>query len=97
MILRGRDIQETNGRKPYPIAGHEVMTKHFVVRTTTPDNPFRPHSHEAPELWYIIEGKALVKLGGEEHPVEGDDLIVIEPWVEHGLRTDSRVKWICLG
>ena len=97
MIIKGHKVPVTNGRKPYPLQGHQVLVKHFVVRITTPDNPFHPHAHEVPEFWYIIEGQALVQLGNEEYAVEGGDLIVIESWVKHGLRTTSQATWICLG
>lgn len=86
-----------NGRRPYPLTDQQVTVRHFVVRVTTPDNPFRPHKHEAPEFWYIIEGEALVQLQDREHPVQGGDLIVIEPWVLHGLRTEAMATWICFG
>jgi mannose-6-phosphate isomerase-like protein (cupin superfamily) len=95
--LRGSEIQEKDGRKPYPLGESQVTVRHFVVRTTRPGTPFRPHTHERPELWYIIAGRALVNLDGTEHPIQGGDLIAIEPWVEHGLRTESQVTWICLG
>lgn len=42
-------------------------------------------------------GQALVSLDGEEQAVEGGDLIVIHPQVDHGLRTESQATWICLG
>jgi mannose-6-phosphate isomerase-like protein (cupin superfamily) len=97
MIIRGSDIQARDGRKPYPLAGLEVLVKHLVVRVTTPDNPFVPHAHEQPELWYVVDGQALVSLDGEEQAVEGGDLILIQPRTEHGLRTQSCATWICLG
>ena len=97
MIVKGNDIIATNGRKPYPLGGLEVQVKHWVTRVTTPQNPFGPHDHEKPELWFIIEGQAIVSMDGEDHVVEEGDLIAIEPWVEHGLRTKHHVTWICLG
>ncbi|NOZ27315.1 MAG: cupin domain-containing protein [Chloroflexi bacterium] len=97
MLIRGGEVPEQNGRKPYPIEGYEVPVRHFVVRVTTPENPFPPHKHEQGELWYIIEGQAVLTLDGREHAVEGGDLVVLEPWVEHGLRTEGRVTWICIG
>ncbi len=97
MIIKGRTLTAENGRKPYPLAGHSTLLRHFVVRVTTPENPFPPHKHEQPELWYIVDGEALVRLDGQEHPVEAGDLIVLEPWVEHGLHTHTQVTWICLG
>jgi mannose-6-phosphate isomerase-like protein (cupin superfamily) len=97
MIIRANDIEVKDGRKPYPLHGLEVEVQHFVVRTTTPSNPFRPHAHEQPELWFVIQGEAEVTLGGETHAAASGDLVLIEPWLEHGLRTDSRVEWVCLG
>jgi quercetin dioxygenase-like cupin family protein len=97
MIIRGNEIQAENGRKPYSLGGLKVKVHHFVTRVTTPDNPFKPHKHEKPELWYVIDGKALVSLDGQDQVVQKEDLIVIEPWVEHGLRTQTRATWICLG
>ena len=74
-----------------------MVCRHFVVRVTTPDNPFKPHKHEQREIWFIIDGEALLSLDGTDHRVETGDLIELEPWVEHGLRTTGRVEWICLG
>lgn len=99
MIIKGKTLPEEReaGRKPYPISSQEVAVKHFVVRVTTPDNPFKPHKHEQRELWFVLEGEAVLSLDGEEHALEAGDLIELNPWVEHGLRTDSIVTWICIG
>jgi quercetin dioxygenase-like cupin family protein len=97
MIVRANDIEVVNGRKPYPLAGLKVEVEHFVVRVTTPKNPFRPHAHEQAELWFIVEGTAEVTLDEEAHAVAAGDLIVIAPWIEHGLQSASRAEWICLG
>jgi quercetin dioxygenase-like cupin family protein len=45
----------------------------------------------------IIDGQARVSLNGHEQVVEAGDLIVLEPWVEHGLRTESQATWVCIG
>jgi mannose-6-phosphate isomerase-like protein (cupin superfamily) len=97
MIIKRSAIPTKNGRTPYELEGREIMVRHFVTRVTTPDNPFKPHEHENAELWFIIEGSALVELDGMEYEVEGGGLIVIDPWVPHGLRTESQVTWICIG
>ena len=70
---------------------------HFVTRVTTPEDPFGPHAHAQRELWFVLEGRAIVSLDGTEHELGPQDMVVIDPWVEHGLRTDSRTQWICLG
>jgi mannose-6-phosphate isomerase-like protein (cupin superfamily) len=97
MMIKGKEIVAKNGRRPYPLDGRQLLIEHFVVRITTPDNPFKAHKHERAELWFIIDGQALVSLDGHEHAVAGGDLIVIDPQVEHGLRTENQTTWICLG
>jgi mannose-6-phosphate isomerase-like protein (cupin superfamily) len=98
MIIKSNDVPISEaGRKPYSIGDREILVKHFVTRVTHPDNPFGPHDHEQAELWYILDGIALVKLGDAEHQATAGDLIVIDPWVEHGLRTEGEATWICLG
>jgi mannose-6-phosphate isomerase-like protein (cupin superfamily) len=97
MIIKGKSLQEENGRRPYPLASQEVAVKHFVIRVTTPDNPFKPHEHEQRELWFILEGEAVLSLDNVDHAVEAGDLVELTPWVEHGLCTDGRVTWICIG
>lgn len=97
MIIHNSDIPDEKGRKGYPIAGRQNLLHHLAVRITTPDNPFKPHRHEAEEIWYIAAGEALVELDGQEHPVVAGDVIILAPWVAHGLRTETQVKWVCLG
>lgn len=97
MIIRGVVDKTRPGRTFYPLEGFSVTAEHFAVRETRPDNPFQPHSHEQPELWYVIEGEAFVTLNDQEHAVRAGDLIRLDPWVRHGLRTETRVRWICVG
>jgi mannose-6-phosphate isomerase-like protein (cupin superfamily) len=97
MILKAAEIEEKNGRRPYEWGESALPVHHFVTRVTTPDNPFQPHQHTQPELWFILAGDAVVELDGVESAVSEGDLIMIEPQVRHGLRTESQVKWICLG
>lgn len=97
MILKASEIEAPGGRRPYELGGRQITIRHFVTRVTGPDNPFKPHRHERPELWFLIAGEAIVSLDGVDHPVERGDLVVIDPWIEHGLRTDTEATWICLG
>ncbi len=97
-IIKGKDIPvQANGRQPYDLAGRKLPIEHFVVRHTTPDNPFKSHAHEASEAWFILDGEGIVSLDGEEYPVEKGDLILLEPWVAHGLRTERQMTWVCIG
>jgi|MudIll2142460700_1097286.scaffolds.fasta_scaffold378838_2 mannose-6-phosphate isomerase-like protein (cupin superfamily) len=97
LIIQAASLQEVQGRADYGIRRLQDHLKHWVIWRTTPGNPFKPHKHGGWEFWFILEGEAVVKLDGEEYPVESGDLIYLPPAVEHGLRTDSSARWICLG
>ncbi|MDF2976896.1 MAG: Cupin 2 conserved barrel domain protein [Actinomycetospora sp.] len=44
------------------------------------------HRHTAPEVYYVLEGKAVVALDGEEVTVGAGALVRIPGDVEHGVR-----------
>jgi mannose-6-phosphate isomerase-like protein (cupin superfamily) len=97
MIIRSAQLPSADGRTSYPIADQQAILHHLSVRDTTPQNPFGPHKHERAEIWYIIEGEALVSVDGCEDKIGPGDVILLDPWTLHGLRTESRARWICLG
>lgn len=97
MIIKGSALQEVNYRTDYGVGRLQDKIGHFVVRVTTPANPFGPHKHDGVEFWYILEGQGTVSIDGQESAVEPGDLVVLLPWTNHGLTTQSRVRWICLG
>ncbi len=97
MIIKASQAVGKAGRRLYPISECQDILHHFATFETTPNNPFRPHRHERGELWYIVEGEAIVSLDGVEQAVEAGDLVVLGPNVEHGLRTETRAFWVCLG
>lgn len=97
MIIKGNKLEVKDDVKRYPIKEHQDVIAHFVTRFTTKYNPFKPHKHDGQEFWYILEGKAKVQLDGKETEVEEGDLILLAPWVEHGLTSEKGVYWICFG
>ena len=98
MIIKGKDLPfSKKGLKLYPLTSHEIAGNHFAVWETRPENPFVPHRHEQRELWFIMEGQATVTVNGEDFLVDPGDLIDLAPWSKHGLRTDGRCLWICMG
>jgi quercetin dioxygenase-like cupin family protein len=44
------------------------------------------HRHTAPEVYYVLEGRAVVALGGEEMTVGPGSLVRFQADAEHGVR-----------
>jgi len=97
MIIRGALVREQRRRRLYPVSGKQKALHHLASFVTTRENPFKPHKHEGDELWYIIEGEAIVSLDGGEQSVESGDLVIVASGAEHGVRTELRAFWLCLG
>jgi mannose-6-phosphate isomerase-like protein (cupin superfamily) len=95
-VIKGNTIEEINHRKGYDVTSQDQIS-HFAVRVTTPQNPFEPEKHGEQRFWYILEGEARVTIDGETTVVAPGDLILLAPWTDHSLRTDSRARWICFG
>jgi len=48
------------------------------------------HYHvEADEIFYVISGNGYARFGGQDHPVEGGDVIFIPAGEDHKLFTDG--------
>ncbi len=58
-----------------------------------------PHTHGCSELFYVIGGKGRFLIDGEMHPVSCNDLIIVNPHIEHTeVSLDaSPLEYIVLG
>jgi mannose-6-phosphate isomerase-like protein (cupin superfamily) len=97
MIIKGQPNVGEQGRTYYELDGFQATVSHFVIRETGPDNPFGPHQHEQRELWFIVAGEGTFVGTEGDASVSAGDLIAIQPWENHGLRTDGHLRWVCLG
>ena len=48
-----------------------------------------PHTHACAELFYVVSGQGSFSIDGETYPVSKDDLVIINPFVEH---TETSLK-----
>jgi len=46
------------------------------------------HVHEDSEVFIILQGKAMMELNGEMHPMVTGDVLVVEPGEDHHLISD---------
>jgi mannose-6-phosphate isomerase-like protein (cupin superfamily) len=44
------------------------------------------HAHEPEQMYYILEGRGLMTVNGEESPVQAGDCIFFPAFAEHGLK-----------
>jgi mannose-6-phosphate isomerase-like protein (cupin superfamily) len=66
-------------------------TWHFIEYLVVPPRvTIGQHRHgENEEIYFIIEGRAIMNINGQEHEVTPGDFIVNHPGWEHGLRNES--------
>ena len=48
-------------------------------------DPQQPHTED--ELYYIVQGRAYLKVGNEDIPIEPGSLVFVEAHVEHRFHT----------
>ena len=58
-----------------------------------------PHNHTCAEIFYIVGGHGSFVINDQSHPVEEDDLVVINPRVQHTELSDEsqNLEYIVLG
>jgi len=59
------------------------------------------HTHDEPEVFLALSGRARILVEGREHPFEAGDIVVIEPGEEHHIVADEEspivVLWLHIG
>ena len=52
-----------------------------------------PHTHHFSELFYVLRGEGAFYIENEKVPVKTDDLVIINPYVEHTEKTLPTIPW----
>lgn len=60
----------------------------FGVARIKMTNDHKHHHEKTTEVYYILSGKGRIELDGDEHPIEPDTAIMIEPGTRHRARAD---------
>jgi mannose-6-phosphate isomerase-like protein (cupin superfamily) len=57
-----------------------------------------PHTHDAVEAFYILEGRGAVDVGGERHEICANEAIILDATGEHGLTNagDTPLRYIVI-
>ncbi|MCX6032747.1 MAG: cupin domain-containing protein [Chloroflexi bacterium] len=57
-----------------------------------------PHTHEAVEAFYVLEGHGAVEVGGERHAVGPNEAIILDARNPHGLENigDTPMRYLVI-
>lgn len=59
------------------------------IATVHPNDALLPHHHAPSEIYFLIEGEAIVTLGNEERAVRAGDAVFIPGDTRHGIANKS--------
>ena len=74
------------------IGGEQVLLCHV---TYEPGTTVRRHSHEtAEQVMWIVDGSVTMTIGDETKELAADDVVVVNPGIEHELVSDGGVTFV---
>ena len=78
---------------------HDFRLRYISMSKYEGDWQSLPHTHQFSELFYVLSGKGMFYVEGNEIPVAPDDLIIINPHVEHTEKTlpNDPMEYIVFG
>ena len=68
-------------------SGPNFQLRYISVSKYENDWKSIPHTHPISELFYVLNGKGVFYIEDEVVPVEKDDLMIINPHIEHTEKT----------
>ena len=93
-IRRMNTIQSESGHEGTVAQWKLLRTDDFLSSMNTfnanilaPSSSVKPHQHESDEqIWFILSGVGIVKVGDEEKEVREGDAVYLPPRLTHTMR-----------
>jgi len=88
----GEVIEEEDYPKTIIFSGHDLKEPGYLLQVVTipPQTRQRLHFHrEQTEVFYVLEGQAVIELAGEEVLARPGDAFICSPGDRHSLRNRS--------
>jgi mannose-6-phosphate isomerase-like protein (cupin superfamily) len=79
-LFKPRELREAT------LGGHLELVAEFEIMG---GGEVHPHSHPTIEFYYVISGRGLMVIAGEEREIRQGDLVMIPPDTVHSLRPSS--------
>ncbi len=88
----GEIVQEQDYSKIIIFSGEDFEAPGHLLQVVTvpPRTRQRLHLHrEQTEVFYVLEGRALIEIGGEQYTVQPGDALICSPGDQHSLWNQS--------
>ena len=81
-VVKFQDLLQSLGEKRYQefLRVPDMSAGIYVLRAGATDNQ-SPHKED--EIYYVVRGRAKMRLGGEQRSVNSGDVIFVEKTLEH--------------
>ncbi|MBS3761499.1 MAG: cupin domain-containing protein, partial [Halodesulfurarchaeum sp.] len=76
-------FEDATDRQHYEVLDEEAMTVEVARYATGTSEPKNPHTGD--EIYYIISGSGMARVGDETYPVEAGDVVYVESGLEHDI------------
>jgi mannose-6-phosphate isomerase-like protein (cupin superfamily) len=73
--------REQQGRRYFEFLRRDVMSAGVYVLPEGGTDPQKPHKED--ELYYVVSGRARMKVAGDDHEVKAGSVIFVAADVEH--------------
>jgi len=80
------------------LGAHKLCFIHYAELPPGSSCGLHRHSPGCEELWYVVEGKGLVKTDTEEYEMKPHDVHLVKDGGFHGIKNigDRELKWLCI-
>ena len=97
-VQTGRVYNQTKVRG-FQMPGGDTMDVWMGANSFAPGGVYESHTHESSQFYYVLAGKALVRVGDEERIVEKGDWVFTPAFVDHYLENtfDEEFTYILIG
>ena len=86
----------THARRIFPFPGVEEPDWGGAWCVIAPGETSTPHDHDEKEMFFVIDGDGVIRMGDEERRIGRGDTIFVTPDVRHKITNDGETDLLFL-